>query len=197
MLATLHMTRSQNEQALRYADLAVELGQPRHIAPLADTLCELAIREGRAADAAEYMLATLPPGARAVATLSRTIELLCRRNLIPDESAEAASGLRTIEHSLSANELDPPMRKRFMLWYSRIGALDYAFEIAFDSLDHYAREGTVGGAWGVLWLPEMAAFRNDERFQLFARRLRLFEYWSEYGPPDGHSLNGARLVKAA
>ena len=101
------------------------------------------------------------------------------------ESAEAA-----------AAALDPPLRKRFMLWYSRLGALDHAYALAFDSLDQYAREGTVGGAWGVLWLPEMAAFRDDERFQLFAQRLRLFEYWSEYGPPDGHSLNGARLSKA-
>jgi DNA-binding winged helix-turn-helix (wHTH) protein len=90
---------------------------------------------------------------------------------------------------------DPPMRKRLMLWHSLRGALDEAYALAFDSLDHYAREGTVGGAWGVLWLPEMRAFRDDERFQLFARRLRLFEYWSEYGPPDGHSLAGERLVR--
>jgi DNA-binding winged helix-turn-helix (wHTH) protein/tetratricopeptide (TPR) repeat protein len=195
MLATLYMTRSQNEQALRYADLAVELGQPRNVAPLADTLCELAIREGRTTQAAEHMLATFPPAARTPA-LSQTIALLCRANLTPAESTEAAASLRAVEHSLPAHALDPPMRKRLMLWYSRIGALDQAFEIAFNSLDHYAREGTVGGAWGVLWLPEMAAFRDDERFQLFARRLRLFEYWSEYGPPDGHSLNGARLSKA-
>ena len=195
MLAMLYMTRGQNEQALRYANLAVELGQPRNVAPLADTLCELAIREARATDAAEYMLATFPPGAR-TPELSRTVEQLCRLRLTPEESAETAQALRAIEGSLAAHELDPPMRKRFMLWYSRIGALDHAFEIAFHSLDQYAREGTVGGAWGVLWLPEMAAFRSDDRFQLFARRLRLFEYWSEYGPPDGHSLNGARLSKA-
>jgi DNA-binding winged helix-turn-helix (wHTH) protein/Tfp pilus assembly protein PilF len=92
--------------------------------------------------------------------------------------------------------LDPPLRKRLMLWHSWRGALDEAFNLAFDSLDHYAREGTVGGAWGVLWLPEMRAFRADERFQLFARRLRLFEYWSEYGPPDGYSLRGERLLPA-
>jgi tetratricopeptide (TPR) repeat protein len=195
MLAMLYMTRSQNEQSLRYANLAVELGQPRNVAPLADTLCELAIRDGRATDAAEYMRATFPPGAR-TPELSRTIERLCRLRLTPEESAETARALRAVEGSLAAHELDPPMRKRFTLWYSRIGALDHAFEIAFNSLDHYAREGTVGGAWGVLWLPEMASFRNDDRFQLFARRLRLFEYWSEYGPPDGHSLNGARLAKA-
>lgn len=96
----------------------------------------------------------------------------------------------------SPGEPDPPMRKRLMLWHSWRGALDEAFAVAFDSLDHYAREGMVGGAWGVLWMPEMRAFREDERFQLFARRLRLFEYWSEYGPPDGYSLRGERLVPA-
>jgi hypothetical protein len=81
---------------------------------------------------------------------------ICRR------APEAAAGLRAIQRSLSANELDPPLRKRFMLWYSRIGALERVIELAFNSLDHYAREGTVGGAWGVLWLPEMAGFRDDE-----------------------------------
>ncbi len=94
-------------------------------------------------------------------------------------------------------QLDPPMRKRLMLWHSCRGTLDDAFALAFDSADHYAREGMVGGAWGVLWLPEMRAFREDPRFQLFAHRLRLFEYWSEYGPPDGYSLRGERLVPAA
>jgi DNA-binding winged helix-turn-helix (wHTH) protein len=195
MLATLYMTKSQNAQALRYADLAVALGQPRTIAPLADILSELAVREGRTADAAEYMTGTFPARVH-TAALSRTVDLLSRARPTPEECAEAAAGLRAIQDSLSAAELDPPLRKRFMLWYSRLGALDQAYELAFDSLDRYAREGTVGGAWGVLWLAEMAAFREDERFQLFARRLRLFEYWSEYGPPDGYSLVGARLAKA-
>jgi DNA-binding winged helix-turn-helix (wHTH) protein/Tfp pilus assembly protein PilF len=96
----------------------------------------------------------------------------------------------------SPEDLDPPLRKRRMLWHSIRGDLDAAFALAFDSADHYAREGTVGGAWGVLWLPEMQSFRDDQRFQLFAQRLRLFEYWSEYGPPDGYSLRGERLVRA-
>ncbi len=61
MLATLYMTRGQNEQSLRYANLAVDLGQPRALAPLADILGELAVREGRTADAVEYTLATFPP----------------------------------------------------------------------------------------------------------------------------------------
>lgn len=104
--------------------------------------------------------------------------------------------LERISTAPASGELDPPMRKRLMLWHSCRGDLDKAFGLAFDSADHYAREGTVGGAWGVLWLPEMRAFRDDPRFQHFVRRLRLFEYWSEYGPPDGYSLKGERLVPA-
>lgn len=104
--------------------------------------------------------------------------------------------LRRISTGPADGGLDPPMRKRLMLWHSCRGALDDAFALAFDSADHYAREGTVGGAWGVLWLPEMRPFREDARFQHFVRRLRLFEYWSEYGPPDGYSLKGERLVPA-
>ena len=86
------------------------------------------------------------------------------------------------------------MRKRLILWYVRTGALDDAFDLAQRSLEHYARESTVGSAWGVLWVPEMHAFRSDARFQPFARRLRLFEYWNEYGPPDGYALAADRLV---
>jgi DNA-binding winged helix-turn-helix (wHTH) protein len=91
---------------------------------------------------------------------------------------------------------DPPMRKRLMLWHALRSDLDAAYALGFDALDLYARDGITGGAWGVLWLPEMQAFRDDPRFQLFARRLRLFEYWSEYGPPDGYSLTGEHLVRA-
>jgi hypothetical protein len=195
MLATLHMTRGQNEQALHYANLAAQLGQSRSFAPLVDILFSLAVRAGRSAEAINSLLTVIPARAH-TPELAQIADLLCRRHRTGTESAIVATGLQAIENSLRPHELDPPLRKRFLLWYTSIGAVDLAFELAFISLDHYAREGTVGGAWGVLWLPEMAPFRNDERFQLFARRLRLFEYWSEYGPPDGHSLNGARLAQA-
>jgi hypothetical protein len=91
--------------------------------------------------------------------------------------------------------VDPPMRKRLMLWHTLQGDLETAYAVGFESLDTYAREGSIGGAWGFLWFSEMQPFRDDERFGLFARRLRLFEYWTEYGPPDGYSLTGERLLR--
>jgi len=193
LLAILHLTRGQNERALHYANLAAQLGQSRSFAPLVDILFSLAVRAGRMAEATDALMTVIPARAH-TPRLAQTAELLCRQSRTASESVIAAEALQVLERSLEARELDPPLRKRFLLWYVSIGAMDLAYDFAFNSLDHYAREGTVGGAWGVLWMPEMAAFRKDERFQLFARRLRLFEYWSEYGPPDGHSLNGERLA---
>lgn len=77
-----------------------------------------------------------------------------------------------------------------MVWYTRAGAVDAVFEIAFTSLDRYTREGTVGGAWRVSWVPAMLPFRDDGRLQRFDRRVRLFEYWSEYA--SGRLLRGGR-----
>jgi hypothetical protein len=194
MLATLHMARGEDRQALGYANLAVELGQSRSMAPLADIFPELALRAGRFSEAADC-LASLFPDRLRTPELSHVVQLLCRPALSPGEQQDTVAALRAVESWLTQEELDPPMRKRLMVWYCRSGAVDGAFELAFSSLDQYTQEGTVGGAWGVLWLPTMAAFRDDERFQLLARRLRLFEYWSEYGPPDGYSLQGDRLLK--
>jgi hypothetical protein len=196
MMATLNMTKGHDEQALRYAHLAVELGQSPSTAPLPDILSGLAIRAGRFEEAAEHITAVFPPHVDC-RCLSSVMRRLHGPGASCGERDEGFAALRSLETSLSAEELDPPMRKRFLLWYSSIGALDRAFELASESLDHYAREGTVGGAWGVLWLAEMAPFRHDRRFRLFAQRLRLFEYWSEYGPPDGYCMDGDRLTRSS
>ncbi|MGH8220538.1 MAG: hypothetical protein ACREUT_18545 [Steroidobacteraceae bacterium] len=44
-----------------------------------------------------------------------------------------------------------------------------------------------------LWLPEMRPFRLDPRFQGLVERLRLIDYWRQYGPQDGCVLSGTRL----
>jgi DNA-binding winged helix-turn-helix (wHTH) protein/tetratricopeptide (TPR) repeat protein len=176
MLATLHQLRGDNDQARRYADIAVMLGQSRAQAPLTDVLALIDQREGRIAESQARMLDALP-------------ERLRQPRLL-----ESAAALCELEAGFTPEELDPPTRKRLILWYACAGDMDRAYDLAHRSLDGFAREGTIGGAWGVLWLPEMARFRNDARFDQFARRLRLFEYWTEYGPPDGYSLSAERLV---
>lgn len=194
MLAVLHLTLGNDAQARRYAQFSIEQGQSTSAAPLNDLLAQLSLRDGRIADGVAHLRETLPPRLHGD-TLDALLADLCHPALPATDQLRAAQGLERVVAALSPAELDPPMRKRLLMWYSRLGALDSAFALAGASLDQFGHEGTVGGAWGMLWLAEMQPFRDDERFQLFARRLRLFEYWSEYGPPDGYSLAGERLVR--
>jgi hypothetical protein len=76
----------------------------------------------------------------------------------------------------------------------QLDALDRAFDLASQSLDEFARSGTVGSAWGVLWLPEMRPFRRDPRFQAFATRMGLMDYWKQNGPPDDCDLKNGHLA---
>jgi hypothetical protein len=72
--------------------------------------------------------------------------------------------------------------------------LDEAFAVANQSLDHFVESGTIGTAWGYLWMRELLPFRQDPRFQDFARRLRLFDYWNKFGPPDNCELRDGKLI---
>lgn len=115
---------------------------------------------------------------------AQTVELLCRALRDSAQNAAALAALTAFEQRLTAAELDQSTRKRLLLWYAMLGALDTAFAFAERSMDRFAREGTVGSAWGSLWLPEMKAFRADPRFGHFAARLRLPEYWAQQGGPE-------------
>jgi hypothetical protein len=115
---------------------------------------------------------------------AQVVELLCKALRDPGQKAAALAALTAFEGRLADGELDQATRKRLLLWYVLLGALDVAFDFAGRSMDRYAREGTVGSAWGSLWLPEMKAFRADPRFAQFATRLRLPEYWAQQGPPE-------------
>ncbi len=77
--------------------------------------------------------------------------------------------------------------------YTQIGALDQTYARANRALDERSPAGLVGPLSGV-WLPEMRPFRRDPRFQQLVTRLKLIEYWKQYGPPDERDLRGDALV---
>lgn len=194
---------------LRCAQLTLSVGQVArayqqaeytlHVAPThpigVQMLAVLHLTRGEDEAARRYVQLSVDQGQSP--TMAPLADLIALLELRAGQGNAAESRARIMNDLAGSATLDPPLRKRLLVWHTCCGDLDQAFALAFDSLDHFAREGTVGGAWGVLWLPEMQTFRDDARFQLFARRLRLFEYWSEYGPPDGYSLAGERLVPAA
>jgi TolB-like protein len=192
-LAVAHTLLNQSETARQYAELAVELGIPRTSGPAQDVLTQLAVRDGRYDEAAELAVAGLPPELAADdgdETVRQVYSVLRDRTAIGPQ-IEALDRLRARSIAGPMTQL---VKRRFMLWYTQLGALDQAFEVASESLDYFARAGTIGTAWAFLWMPEMLAFRRDPRFQLLCRRLRLFDYWASYGPPDNCQLRAGQLI---
>jgi len=192
-LAVAHSVVDENAAAERYASLCLELGVPQTAAPVCDVRSQLALRAGRFDQACDLIIAGLPPqmgdskGTEAVRGVFAALES-------GSGAAAAAAALDAVRTRLPADAWSQIMRRRFMLWYTQLGALDQSFEVANESLDHFARSGTIGAAWAFLWMREMLPFRQDARFQALCRRMALFDFWQANGPPDHCELSAGRLV---
>jgi DNA-binding winged helix-turn-helix (wHTH) protein len=193
MLALGYLCQGRDSEARQYADLSRKLGQSESIAPLPEIYALLALRTSRFAEAAEQLIAALSPRLRAAGG-SAAVEHLCAALRDPSLRAAASTALDDLEARLQPEDFDQPMRKRLLLWRAMLGNFDAAYAFLDRCLEHYARSGTVGSAWGFLWLPEMKAFRRDARFQLFIGRVGFIDYWREYGPPDDCELRGSTLI---
>jgi DNA-binding winged helix-turn-helix (wHTH) protein len=170
-------------EAREQADRACALGWPRTHPVLQDVYFMLAIREGRFCDAAESVANALGASMRAAGAME-AIQRLCEALSGPAGRDTAHAALSQLIARIPDDEFGLIDRKRVVLWLTMIGALDEAFDLANASLDHFARSGTVGAQWGMLWMAEMRPFRCDARFEQFVARLRLPDYWRRHGPPD-------------
>jgi DNA-binding winged helix-turn-helix (wHTH) protein len=192
-LAAEHAMTGDSAEAQRYLDLAVSLGAPRTAPPYPDVAAQIALQAGLYDKAAMLMSESMaqlghsPAAVRAVAGVYSALE---KR----DDIAAAVTALRAVEMQMRAQRLDQITRNRMLLWYTLLEAPDSAHELAEWCLDRYASEGTVGCVWFVVWLPEMRAFRRHPRFQRYVSRMKLTDYWKEYGAPDGCNLDGGKLI---
>jgi tetratricopeptide (TPR) repeat protein len=191
--AVAHTLLDQDDGASKYAELGIELGMARNGMPMADVLSQLALRAGRYEEAAELIVAALPPGmARdgGAETVSRLFQVL------RDGAAAGAviNALDALRARAAPPEMTQIMKRRLMIWYTLLGALDQAFDVARESLDHFAKSGTIGTAWVILWMPELLPFRQDPRFQSMCRRMGFFENWNKHGAPDKCELRRDQLI---
>ena len=192
-LAVANTLLHQTEAAHRYAELAVELGVPRFGAVLQDVLALIAMREGRFDEAAELAVSGLPPDIAADGGDEIVRQVYAALGNSAGFSRPIAA-LDTLRARGARVEMSQFMKRRLMLWYVQLGALDQAFEVATQSLEYFARSGSIGTAWAFLWMPEMSPFRQDARFQLMCQRMGLIDYWQAYGPPDNCELRGGTLI---
>lgn len=114
----------------------------------------------------------------------------------PTQKPAALQVLRDFVPALLAARGGAQARVFAVEMFTMLDALDPAYEFANRALDDGLHTGRVADSLypANFWLPEMRPFRQDPRFQALVTRLRLIDYWKQYGPPDGCDLKDGQLL---
>lgn len=170
-LAMVQLARGNDEEALRYARLAADLGLSHSNLGVEATV---AMRRGRWDDAKRLLAAQegMPP------------ELQAKVGPLVDAIAHPAQRPALVAW---LQGLDPKVATQAELVgaYLDLGQTDLVFRALSDSLDH-DRLAWVH-SWDIMqaWSPEGRAMRADPRLGQLAGRTGLVDYWKQYGYPDG------------
>jgi TolB-like protein len=185
----------RDDDAAHFSQVAAELGAPADGLPLALFRSELARRGAQYAAAAEHLLLVLPQDLRARGG-EELVRLIYAGLAEPSHAARALAGLRALRSAEELPSLEKwPMILMTICWYTWLGALDDAYDVAQRIVRAFKRTGILSVVnVGPLWMRELLPFRRDARFQRFVRDLGLIDYWRERGPPEGCDLKGERLL---
>jgi TolB-like protein len=187
---------SQDSEALAAVQLAVDLGMPRSTPPLPFIESAIAMNAGRHAEAAEHVNSILQPEIRAAGG-EAVVRLVYSAAAGAAERRSAIEAVRALRAGAAAAAMARPVMMMLSInWFTRLGALDPAYELALATLDEFESTGVLSGTIHVAtyWLPEMRPFRQDARFQGVVTRLGLMEYWRRYGPPDDCEYKDGTLI---
>jgi len=170
-LANMHLMKGNDAEALRYAQVAQQLGMGKGIHGVE---AEVALRR-RQWDEVRRLLAQqedLPPELRV--HVSRFVDALADPALRP----EVVRDLR---------RLDPKVAKQLDLVgsYIELGQVDLVYQILFEELDRDPKTWVKRWDLNLAWSPKGEAFRKHPRFGELAARMGLLDYWKQYGYPDG------------
>jgi TolB-like protein/Tfp pilus assembly protein PilF len=194
-LAGVHGLAAQDEEMTEYLRVVTDLGAPPQL-PVPIFRSETARRAGQYAEAAGLITTALPAEVRALGG-EEVVRLVYGAFGDHAGSAAAVSALRTLYAKLDPRIAEGwPMAILTLEWYALLGAMDEAYDIAqriATQLEHAGQLTVIN--LPPLWLPELAAFRRDARFDAFTAKLGFVEYWKANGPPDGYVLERGRLVE--
>jgi TolB-like protein len=179
-LANMYLIKGEDEQALRYAKLAQDLGLGKGAHGIE---LSVAIRRGQWDDARRLIVLQedLRPELHPQATAF--LDALADPKLRP----QVVAGMRAVDPKL-AEQID------LVHPYVQLGQVDLVYEILFDALRRdpksWLRKWDVTFAWS----PEGVALRRDARFGELAQRMGLVDYWKQYGYPDGCRAGAATPI---
>jgi TolB-like protein/Flp pilus assembly protein TadD len=179
--------RGFDSEALSLLNLAGTLGIPPNVIPGPIIRANAAVRSGRCAEGMTAFTHTLSAPALAAGGVTAQ-QLVCEAMTDPSRRLTARSAVLTFLEKLKVASLTPSDTAVVLELLTSVGALDQAYELANQSWELGIANITA------LWTSELHAFRRDGRFQAFVTRLKLPEYWKQYGPPDECDLRGDTLV---
>jgi TolB-like protein len=185
----------RDAEALRYATVAQALGWPPDVIPMNIVHSKAAQHAGRFVEAGELMKRARPGGVSPVG-LGSIIDEVYRALGDSDQAIAVCESIRRFVQALGDGILRGSLPMLLMHWSVSLGDVDLAYSIGNLALDNFQRQQAVPveGFVPQLWATEMRAFRLDPRFHEFAgERLKLLEFWNEYGPPDGCEIREGRL----
>ena len=180
-LAGVLLQLDQNDESLRFATLATELGYDQKKSGIEATI---AMRNGDWKHAREMITAVngMPEEIKPYA--QRFVDALADPKLRPEVVA-------------SFRALDPKIAPQTDLVgpYLQLGEVDLVFSILDADLDKDGHSWASTWDLGHAWTAEGRAFRTDKRFGPLAQRLGMIEYWKQYGYPDAcHAGTDVPLV---
>lgn len=190
-LAFVAHASGADRDAVRMADLAASRGADR--AQLAHIYSSAAARSGRFAEAADHAIGVLPPAVLDVGGASAIRQAFMA---LKDSSHRPAAleALRKLTSQPAWEHAEPRSRQAVVYLLATLGAMD---ELHFE-MNRMLRQGSDTYpqiiAIGMMWAPEMRAFRQGKPFQEITHRLGLMDYWQAVGPPDECTIEESQIT---
>jgi DNA-binding winged helix-turn-helix (wHTH) protein len=181
--ALTHLFAGNESEARESLNLIMAMGGRPTQPLLTDLFALQAMREGRHVDAIALLQENLPERMRTAgveSAIARVVTSIATGVGTP----HAVDQLDRLLERLPIADISDSIRHHLLVWYVQLGALDRAYAIGNYLLDYYSGQGTAGIFWGNLWRHESREFRRDSRFEAFATRIGLGDYWQRFGPPD-------------
>lgn len=170
-LSGMHLMRGEDEAALRYAQLAQELGLGSSSDGVRATV---AMRRGQWEEAKRLLLAQGEVPDELKPELGPYVDAIAD----PAKRPAIVAKLRAVDPKV-ARQVD------LVQPYLQLGQTDLVYRIIDDTLDADRLAWVHTLSLQSLWSPDARRFRSDPRFSEFAQRIGLVDYWKQYGYPDG------------
>jgi TolB-like protein/Tfp pilus assembly protein PilF len=199
-LATVQWQAGLYAEAVESANRSIALGVNRAAKPLADIFAAAALRDGHLSEARDRVVGSMH---REDTDAARAMDVISLAYAAQTDSAKRAALLaaaRRIYPAVGGSAMTLSMRAastciRAAYSLALVEFVAASYDLANRCLDRVAAPIISPDLDPLLvWAPGMRSFRRDPRFQAYATRLGLMEYWQQYGPPDDCDLKNGKLT---